>query len=97
MSERRCILTGDRASPEHLVRLALSPDGVVMPDVAAKAPGRGAWIGVPRAALETAVAGGRLKGALARAFKTGPVEVPADLAALVGVALERQAMDRLGL
>jgi len=97
MSERRCILTGDRASPDHLVRLALSPDGAVMPDVAAKAPGRGAWTGVPRAELEAAVANGKLRGALVRALKAGPVEVPENLATLVGDALERQAMDRLGL
>ncbi|MGD9812036.1 MAG: YlxR family protein, partial [Sphingobium sp.] len=48
MTERRCILSGERASPDHLVRLALSPEGEVMPDVRAKAPGRGAWIGVSR-------------------------------------------------
>ena len=97
MSERRCILTGERASPDHLVRLALSPDGVVMPDAGAKAPGRGAWTGVPRTELEAAVANGKLKGALSRAFKTGAIEVPPDLAALMGEALEKQAMDRLGL
>ena len=43
MTERRCILTGDRAAPDHLVRLARAPDGAVLPDVRAKAPGRGAW------------------------------------------------------
>ncbi len=97
MSERRCILTGDRASLDHLVRLALSPDGLIMPDVGAKAPGRGAWIGVTRAELETAATGNKLKSAVARAFKTGAVDIPPDLPALIGEALEKQAMDRLGL
>jgi uncharacterized protein len=97
MSERRCILTGERASPENLVRLALSPDGEVMPDVRAKAPGRGAWIGVSRAELEKAVGNGKLKGALSRAFKTSAIVIPEDLAARLGDALEQQAMDRLGL
>ncbi|MCB2013512.1 MAG: DUF448 domain-containing protein [Sphingobium sp.] len=97
MSERRCILTGDRADPALLVRLALSPDGMVMPDVRAKAPGRGAWVGVSRGELESALAKGKLKSALMRAFKTGPVEIPADLPQLIDDALERQAMDRLGL
>ena len=95
-SERRCILTGERASPEALVRLALSPDGEVMPDVRAKAPGRGAWIGVSRAELEKALANGKLKAALARAFKT-PVAVPPDLPERLEQALQQQAMDRLGL
>jgi hypothetical protein len=37
-----------REAREHLVRLAppSPPDGDVLPDVRAKAPGRGAWIGV---------------------------------------------------
>ena len=94
---RRCILLGDRAPRHALVRLALSPDGHVLPDVRAKAPGRGAWIGVTRAELETAIAKGKLKGALARAFKTGPVLIPDDLPALIESALERAALDRLGL
>jgi uncharacterized protein len=64
--ERRCILTGAHDARDTLLRLALSPDGDVVPDVLARAPGRGAWIGVDRAALETALAKGKLKGALAR-------------------------------
>ena len=42
---RSCILTRDRVSRAALVRLALAPDERVLPDVRAKAPGRGAWIG----------------------------------------------------
>jgi hypothetical protein len=97
MTERRCILTGDRAAPDHLVRLALAPDGAVMPDVRAKAPGRGAWIGVPRAELEPALAKGKLKGALARAFKTGEISIAPELPAMIAEALEKQALERLGL
>jgi predicted RNA-binding protein YlxR (DUF448 family) len=94
---RRCILSGDRAARGHLVRLALSPDGEVLPDVRAKAPGRGAWIGVARAELEAAQAKGKLKGALARAFKTGDIRIPADLGERIAAQLQRGALDRLGL
>lgn len=94
---RRCVLLGERAPRQALVRLALSPDGDVFPDVRAKAPGRGAWIGVARAELETAMAKGKLKAALARAFKTGPVRIPDTLPAMIAAALERAALDRLGL
>jgi len=97
MSERRCILTGERAAPEHLVRLAISPEGIVMPDVRGKAPGRGAWLGVPRASLEQAIANGKLKGALARAFKGAVLIIPNDLPEMIAAALEQQVMDRLGL
>ncbi len=94
---RSCILTRDRAAQATLVRLALSPDGRVLPDVRGKAPGRGAWIGVARAELEQAVAKGRLRGALARAFKSNDLDVPADLPDRIAAALERAALDRLGL
>ena len=94
---RRCILSGDRAPRAALVRLALGPDGQVHPDVRAKAPGRGAWIGVARPEMEAALAKGRLRGALARAYKTGDFTVAPDLPARIADALERNALDRLGL
>ena len=95
--ERRCILTGEHSARAELIRLAVSPDNLVLPDAQAKAPGRGAWIGVTRAELETAIAKGKLKGALARAFKTGALEIPEDLPALTEAALRRALTDRLGL
>lgn len=94
---RTCILSREEAPRHGLVRLALSPDGDILPDVRAKAPGRGAWIGVTRAELEQAQAKGRLKGALSRAFKTGEIRIPDDLADRVEAALQRNALDRLGL
>ena len=95
--ERTCVLTRACRPKDQLIRLALSPDGVVAPDVRARAPGRGAWIGVGRAALDEANAKGKLRGALNRAFKSQGVTVPADLGALVETALRQAALDRLGL
>lgn len=94
---RKCILTGDREPRGGLIRLALAPDGQVLPDVRAKAPGRGAWIGVTRAELDEAIGKGRLRGALARAFKTGGLSIPADLPERIADALQKAALDRLGL
>ena len=89
--ERRCVITGEVSPAEQLVRLALGPDGTIAPDVHGKAPGRGAWIGVDRAAVDAANAKGKLKGALARAFKTNDLTVPTDLGARIEHAL-RQAV-----
>ncbi|MDX3900323.1 MAG: DUF448 domain-containing protein [Sphingobium sp.] len=97
MTERRCILSGERADPDILVRLALGPDGEVLPDVRAKAPGRGAWVGVPRTALEKALGNGKLKGGLARAFKTGDLQIADDLAERIEEALRQDLLSRLGL
>jgi predicted RNA-binding protein YlxR (DUF448 family) len=96
-SERRCVLTGRIAGRDEFVRLAVSPDGEVLPDVLAKAPGRGAWIGVSRAELSDALAAGKLKAALYRAFKTGGLAIPQDLPGRVESALLRAFLDRLGL
>ena len=96
-SERRCILSGETHPREDLVRLAISPDGDVLPDAGAKAPGRGAWIAPDRQALENALASGQLKGSLARAFKGAKLTIPDDLPDRITAALTRHATDRLGL
>ncbi|QYU69415.1 DUF448 domain-containing protein [Leptolyngbya sp. 15MV] len=96
-SERRCILAGESGPRDTLVRLAISPDGDVLPDPLARAPGRGAWIGVTRAELETALAKGKLRGALARAFKGTQLNVPEDLTDRIDTALTRTLLDRLGI
>jgi hypothetical protein len=96
-SERRCVLSGERGARDELVRLAISPDGVVLPDALARAPGRGAWIGVSRAELDKAVIEGKLKGALSRAFKTGQLTIPDDLGQRIEDALTRAFLQRLGL
>jgi hypothetical protein len=95
--ERTCVLSRATRPKDQLIRLALGPDGQVAPDVRARAPGRGAWIGVGRKALDEANAKGKLKGALARAFKAGDLDVPADLGERIEASLRSQALDRLGL
>jgi uncharacterized protein len=95
--ERTCILSRRTAPREELIRLALGPGGQVAPDVRARAPGRGAWIGVSRAELDEAAAKGKLKGALQRAFKTNEVKIPADLGDLIAQALRQATLDRLGM
>ncbi len=96
-AERRCILTGAHGSRDTLIRLAISPDGIVVPDVLARAPGRGAWLSVDRPALEIALAKGKLKGALARAYKGAPLTIPADLADHIESAFKRTFLSQFGM
>ena len=95
--ERTCVLTRRKAAKDELIRLALGPDGSVAPDVRARAPGRGAWIGVTRPELDEANAKGKLKAALQRAFKTNALTVPGDLGERTEAALRQYALDRLGM
>jgi len=95
--ERRCVLTGAHGARADLIRLAAGPDGTIAADLGAKLPGRGAWITADRAIVATAIAKGKLKGALARAFKSNALKLSDDLPEQISAGLERRALDRLGL
>ena len=94
---RTCILSGELGDRATLIRLALGPDGSVAPDLFAKAPGRGAWIGVNSEELTKAQDKGKLAGLLRRAFKTDRIELIDDLAGRVERGLKKAFLDRLGL
>ncbi len=90
--ERRCVATGETGPKEGLVRFALSPDGVVTPDLAERLPGRGVWVTARRETVERAAA----KRLFSRGFRT-PAEAPADLAQRVADGLARRVIEALGL
>jgi len=90
--ERRCIATGEVQPKRGLIRFALSPDGVVVPDILGKLPGRGMWVAAERDALDAAVK----KKLFARAAKAQAV-VPDDLVGDVEAALLRRVTDGISL
>jgi uncharacterized protein len=92
-----CILSGRKTVPDDLLRLAIGPDDSVAVDFTGKLPGRGAWINLDRAALEAALAKGKLKVALLRSFKGAKLIIAADLPERVAQGLEKRVLDRLGL
>ena len=53
--ERLCIVTRQRADETALIRFVLDPEGVVVPDLKAVLPGRGAWVRADAATLAEAV------------------------------------------
>ncbi|WP_310475814.1 DUF448 domain-containing protein [Sandarakinorhabdus sp.] len=96
-SERRCILTGEPAPRTGLIRLALGPEGQVAADWSERLPGRGAWITADRTLFDTVAAKGRLRGALARAFKGNGFSLPDDLGDRIAAGLQQRLLARLGL
>lgn len=90
-------MSGEHGTRSQLIRLALGPDGTIAPDLFAKAPGRGAWIGVTGAELSKAQDKGKLAGVLRRAFKTEKIEIIEDLSGRIDRGLEKAFLDRLGL
>lgn len=89
--ERRCIVTGEVGPKAGLVRFVASPEGVIVPDILEKLPGRGIWITADRALIEKAKAGQFARGA------KGPVTVPPDLAGEVERQLARRVVDLIAL
>lgn len=89
---RQCIVTREVLPEAELIRFVVDPNGVVVPDLAAKLPGRGMWVCATREAVERAA----LKGHFARAAKAG-VKAPAGLGAIVETALLTRIKGTLGL
>lgn len=89
---RQCVVSRKTLPIGDLLRFALSPEGQIVPDVDAKAPGRGVWVSLSQAMVEEAVA----KKAFARSLKQ-PVEVSQDLAQLARTRLEQRLLGALGL
>ncbi len=90
--ERTCIVTQAIHSQDDLIRFALSPANEVVPDIAARLPGRGAWVLNSRDILTSAIA----RKAFDRAWRR-KVDVPENLIKIVDKLLERRALDALSL
>jgi predicted RNA-binding protein YlxR (DUF448 family) len=90
--ERLCVATREVKPVDELLRFVVSPAGVLTPDLKRKLPGRGVWVTATRAAVDEAAR----KRLFARSLKS-PVDVPADLGAMVELLLERSVVDMLSL
>ncbi len=90
--QRRDLVSGEVMPEEKLVRFVVGPDGVVVPDVARKLPGRGLWVAADRASVDTAVK----KSGFSRSAKT-KLSAPADLSDQVERLLRKRVLDGLGL
>ncbi|MDR3529729.1 MAG: DUF448 domain-containing protein [Rhodopila sp.] len=107
---RRCIITRERLPKERMIRFVVGPDRQIVPDLAARLPGRGIWLSASGDVLESGGAqedrrqkdkqGDGTHRLLVRAFARaarGPVSVPSDLSVLLQAALVRRIGECLGL
>lgn len=92
MRQRMCIVTRLPGDDDALVRFARSPGGVVVPDIAAKLPGRGVWVTCSAGILRDAIK----RQAFARGFEAD-CQVPEDLVAQVETLLRGRAVAHLAL
>jgi predicted RNA-binding protein YlxR (DUF448 family) len=87
-----CILTRQVKDEAELLRFVRSPDGLAVPDVNRKLPGRGVWLSLSRVGLLEAMR----KKAFSRGFATETAVSP-DLPDLVSRLLRDQAVSLLSL
>ena len=90
--ERRCVASGEILPEAQLIRFALGPDNVLVPDVAAKLPGRGAWVRADRASVELAAK----KNGFAHALKAN-AKAPDGLADSTETLLAKRCLDLIGM
>lgn len=90
--ERRDIVSGKVMEEGRLIRFVASPDGDVVPDVAAKLPGRGLWVEASPAAIAMAAD----RKLFSRAAKQ-PLRAAPDLAVRTEQALVQRMLGDLGL
>ena len=90
--DRKCIATGESQPKSGLIRFVLGPEGVIVPDLQARLPGRGIYVSADADALAKA----SKKGLFSRAARQ-PVKVPDDLPALVERLLVQRLIDLISL
>ncbi len=91
-SERTCVVSGEKGTPEAMLRFALSVAGDVVPDLRRKLPGRGVWTRLDFATVRQAA----MKQAFSRGFRTHANAAP-QLAEDVDHLLERDALQFLSI
>ena len=85
-SERSCIVSREAQPKQGLLRFVVSPDDVLVPDVAEKLPGRGLWLSSSGVTLRKAIE----QHSFAKAAKQ-KVAIPDGLEALI----EKQLLHRV--
>ena len=99
--ERRDIVSGEVLPDNRLLRFVADPDGQIVPDVAAKLPGRGLWVEASKDAVNKAVE----KKLFARAAKVPAsggeqkvkITAASDLSARAEKALVTRMLGDLGI
>lgn len=90
--ERQCAVTRAALPAEQMLRFVLAPDGVIVPDLDCRLPGRGVWLTATRKTLDLAVK----SRTFSRSLKQ-PVQVPDDLTDRVESLLVRRLGETLSL
>jgi predicted RNA-binding protein YlxR (DUF448 family) len=89
---RLCAVSRVQKSPDEMIRFVVDPDGVIVPDLSRRLPGRGVWIEASSETLAQALK----NGVFARSLKR-KVSVPEDLTVRIEKLFARRVADALSL
>ena len=89
---RRCIVEGSNLTRGMGIRFVVGPGDVVVPDILAKLPGRGIWVGARRPLIDRAVSNNRFSRAARRR-----VAAPDNLSDRVEAHLLDRCVDLIAL
>ena len=89
---RRCLVTRETLPMNRLIRFCVSPERMVVPDLANKLPGRGMWVTADRDLVETACG----KGLFAKTAHA-KVTYPEDMDGLIKSLFVKRLQSLLGL
>jgi len=92
LAERKCLVSQESGPKSGLIRFVTSPDGVVVPDIMEKLPGRGYYVSSDWNVLEEAVK----QKSFSRGAKT-QVTVPEDLIIEIDRQLARRVVDLVSI
>ena len=89
---RRCIVEGAALPRGVGIRFVVGPGDVIVPDILAKLPGRGLWVGPQRQLIDRAVSNNKFSRAARRR-----VVVPEDLSDRIEAQLANRCVDLVAL
>lgn len=89
---RRCLVTRETLPKNRLIRFCVSPERIVIPDLAGKLPGRGLWVTADKDLVAAACA----KGLFAKAAHA-KVTCPEDMDGLIKSLFVKRLQSLLGL
>lgn len=89
---RLCAVLRQELAPDDLIRFVPSPDGIIVPDLARRLPGRGVWLSCSREIVAKAVNTKAFQRSLKQAIK-----IPDDLPDLIERLLFKRVMESLAL
>jgi len=92
VTSRQCALKKEVKPTNELIRFVLSPDDEIVPDIDAKADGRGVWLTLSKSVIKEAMK----KNIFASSLKQ-KVKFSDELAQLVCLRLEQRLLGSLGL